>query len=61
MRYAGSVAERLERWTCDSEAPSLSSTRTTARFVLGKPEFKFMAAGGFASYQLGFVTMLCAI
>ena len=60
----GGMAERLERWTCNSEAPSSSPLRPLAGFVLGSPEFKSSAtiackiSNWFASYQLEFLTIL---
>ena len=34
------MADWLERWTCNSEAPSSSPALPVAGFVLGSPEFK---------------------
>ena len=41
----GSVAERLERWNCNPEAPGLITAQTArAGFVHGNPEFKSSAS-----------------
>ena len=39
----GSAAERLECWTCNSEAPSTSPRWPLVGFVLGSPEFQSTA------------------
>ena len=64
----GSVTVRLERWTCNLEALSLTLTACwICSFVLSSPDFKSSTiyactiANWFAPYQWGFLNMLCSI
>ena len=60
FKTGGRVAEQLERWTCNSEAPSSSPVLPLPAFVVGSLEFKssplLKIANWFAFGQLGFLT-----